>query len=221
MKTRFLIIVLVFAVLAPHAFAQKRRKNSNDISIGILGGINFQNLYGQNSDGVKLNFNLMSGFHAGANINLPFGQDLYFQPGIQFSLKGAKQEILTDQIRTTKLYYIEMPLNLIFRPQIGDGHILLGCGPYAAYGIKGKEINSPYGTVPVKFLNKADLNESSYIYYKPFDAGINILIGFEMFNGIFISLNSQLGLLKVNSYYIEDQTSKKNIGFGLSAGYRF
>lgn len=221
MKTKLLIFILVFTVIVPQAFAQKRRKNDNDMRIGLLGGINIQNFYGKNSNGDDLNYNLMPGFHAGANINLPVGADLFIQPGLLFSNKGARQEIITDQIRTTKLYYIEVPLNLLYRPQLGDGHLLLGCGPYGAYGIMGKEINSPYGTVPVKFLNKADLNNNSYIYYKPFDTGINILAGYEMFNGIFINLNTQMGLLKINSYYIEDQASKKNIGFGLSAGYRF
>jgi len=221
MKTKFLIIVLVFAVLVPQASAQKRRKNRNEVSIGLFGGINIQNLYGKNSNGDNLNYKLMPEIHAGGNINLPVMGDLFIQPGLLLSNKGARQEIITEQIRTTKLYYIEVPLNLLYRPQIGDGHILLGCGPYAAYGIKGKEINSPYGTVPVRFLNEADLSDNSYIYYKPFDAGINLLVGFEMFNGIFINLNTQLGLLKVNSYYTEDQASKKNIGFGLSGGYRF
>jgi len=221
MKTKLLVFLILFTVLAPQTFAQKRRKTGNDISIGLLGGINIQNFYGKNSNGENLNYNLMPGFHAGANINLPVGPDIFIQPGLLFSFKGARQEILTDQIRTTKLYYIEVPLNLLYRPQLGDGHILLGCGPYGAYGIKGKEINSTYGTVPIKFLNKADLSDDSYIYYKPFDAGINILVGYEMFDGIFINLNTQLGLLKINSYYIEDQASKKNIGFGLSGGYRF
>ena len=42
-------------------------------------------------------------------------------------------------------------------------------------GLKAKRLIHHYGTVPVKFLNKVDLSNNSYIYYKPFDAGINIL----------------------------------------------
>jgi hypothetical protein len=221
MKIKLFAFILIFTVLAPQIFAQKRRKTNNEISIGLLGGIDIQNLYGTNSNGEKLNYNLMVGFHAGANMNLRFGPDLFIQPGLLFSLKGAKQEILTDMIRTTKFYYIEIPLNIIYRPQVGDGHILIGAGPYGAYGIKGEEIDAAYGTIPVKFLNKADLNNDDFRYYKPFDGGINLLFGYDLYNGIFIHLNTQLGLLKINSFYIEDKASKKNIGSGLSVGYRF
>ena len=44
----------------------------------------------------------MPGFHAGANINLPVGADLFIQPGLLFSNKGARQEIITDQIKDDK-----------------------------------------------------------------------------------------------------------------------
>ncbi|MBK7478282.1 MAG: hypothetical protein IPI69_00155 [Bacteroidales bacterium] len=49
------------------------------------------------------------------------------------------------------------------------------------------------------------------------------MVGYEMYNGLFAHLNGQLGLMKLNPDYSlpNDQTSKKNLGFGLSAGFRF
>ncbi len=221
MKTKIFGLALILILLVPQSYAQKRKSADSGITIGVLAGANFQNFYGTNSTGDKIDYNLKVGFHAGINAIIPFAPDLFFQPGLLLSVKGAKQEILENENRTTSLSYIEIPLDLLFRPQLGDGHILLGVGPYVAYGVAGKETDATYGTLSVKFLNKADLGNDNYRYYKPFDSGINILFGYEMYNGIILQLNTQLGLLKANSFYLEDKASKKNIGFGLSAGYRF
>jgi hypothetical protein len=44
-----------------------------------------------------------------------------------------------------------------------------------------------------------------------------------MYNGLFAHFNGQMGLLNLNSDYglPNDQTAKKNLGFSLSAGFRF
>jgi hypothetical protein len=115
-------------------------------------------------------------------------------------------------------------LNFLYRPQLGDGHILLGAGPYIAYGITGSQTEKLDGEQSVKrtirFKNSTD---TDYTYYKPLDFGGNIFFGYEFYNGIFCQVNTQMGLYKINPDFeiSDDKTSKKNIGFGLSAGYRF
>jgi len=206
------------------------------IGIGLLGGVNFQNINGKNSNGDKLENGLLTGFHAGVNVNIPVAPDFYFQPGLLFSVKGSKNEFYTpvlkasgDYTTTTRLSYVEMPLNLLFRPQLGNGHMLLGFGPYLAYGISGKEttqLNSVSIERTVKFKNSvedwADLLENAY--YRPFDAGANILFGYEFAMGAFVQLNAQLGLLKINpeySWISDDETAYRNTGYGISLGFRF
>jgi hypothetical protein len=227
MKTKLLAFILVFTVLVPQTFAQKKRKVDSGIHFGILGGFSLQTLTGTDYWGEKLDNKLSPGFHGGGNVILPILPDLYFQPGLLFSVKGAKQSIITDDItKTTSLSYIELPLNVLYRPQLGDGHILLGLGPYGGYGIFGKE-RVKTGTLttelPVKYLVDASEEPTTYVYYRGLDAGANIFFGYEFYNGIFLQLNGQMGLLKVNSDYglPNDKTSKKNVGFGLSVGYRF
>jgi hypothetical protein len=75
----------------------------------------------------------------------------------------------------------------------------------------------------VKYLADASEEPTTYVYYRGLDAGANIFFGYEFYNGILLQLNGQMGLLKVNSDYglPNDKTSKKNMGFGLSVGYRF
>ena len=229
MKPKFLTIlaIFIFSTLALQA----------QIGFGLLGGVNFQNINGKDINGNKLENGLLTGFHAGVNINIPVAPDFYFQPGILFSVKGAKNDLFSPQVKasgdyttTTKLSYIEMPLNLLYRPQLGEGYILIGLGPYIAYGIGGKEI-SDFGSSlsyerDVKFkstvTNIIDLIENAY--YRPFDAGANIFFGYEFSMGLFCQLNAQLGLLKINPEYgwvTDNKASYKNTGFGISIGYRF
>ncbi len=60
--------------------------------------------------------------------------------------------------------YIELPVNFIFKPVLGNGQLLLGLGPYIAYGIGGKVELSGSGMdfeKDIKFEN--DLSESQLL----------------------------------------------------------
>jgi hypothetical protein len=196
-------------------------------SFGLLGGINLQNLNTKDADGDKLDTDLIPGFHVGVNIQLPIAPEFYFQPGLLFSTKGAKHT--GDSFTTTtNISYIEMPLNLVYKAMLGRGYVMLGFGPYLGYGIGGK-VKVEGGPVTIEndieFKNVVEPDDDLLTpYYKAFDMGANIFAGYEMANGIFAQLNSQFGFLKINpedKRIADNKTSIKNVGFGLSLGYRF
>ncbi|MDP2890159.1 MAG: porin family protein [Bacteroidota bacterium] len=206
MKNRLLSIVLILALSASFAIAQEPGK----MSFGILGGVNFQNLNGKISSGDKLENDMLMGFHGGVNVQIPIAPEFYFQPGLMFAVKGAKNtktilgSEITDEI---KLNYIEVPLNLVYKGALGSGFVMLGFGPYVAYGISGKEVIAG--------------NSFSYekgVDYNAFDAGANIFVGYEMSSGIFLQLDTQFGMLDIDP---NENNTAKNTGFGLSLGYRF
>lgn len=227
MKIKLVVIGLILVLICPNLSAQKKNKVDTGIHFGILAGASLQTFIGTDYWGEKLSDKLNPGFHGGANITLPLLTDIYFQPGLIFSMKGAKQNVISvDITKTISLYYLEVPLNVVFRPQVGDGHLLIGVGPYAACGLFGKEktkVSTLTTEIPVKFIADASDQPTTYVYYKRFDAGGNILFGYEFYNGIFFQLDGQLGLMKINSDYglPNDKTSKMNLGFGISVGYRF
>jgi len=212
MKNRLLSMVLILVLSASFAIAQEKTK----LSLGILGGVNFQNLNGKLSSGDKLENDMLMGFHGGVNVQIPIAPEFYFQPGLMFAVKGAKNTYtilgaeFTDQI---KINYIEMPLNLVYKGALGNGFVMLGFGPYLAYGISGKQI----------FEGK-DLTFERGVDYNAFDAGANIFAGYEMSSGLFLQLDTQFGMLNINpedENSLNDQATAKNTGFGLSLGYRF
>jgi len=206
-------------------------QGTDKMSFGVLGGVNFQNLNGKDMSGDKLENEMLLGFHAGVNVQIPIAPQFYFQPGLIFSTKGAKNTTTilgVDYITNTKLSYIEMPLNLVYKAMLGNGYFMLGFGPYVGYGIGGK-VTTEGGDISldqdIEFQNVVETGDDLTVpYYKALDFGGNIFAGYEMSNGIFIQFNTQLGMVKINPEYKilpDDESIVKNTGFGLSLGYRF
>jgi hypothetical protein len=225
MKTKLFIFTIFLILSAPLAIAQNAENAKT--SFAILGGINLQNLNGKNISGDKLENDLILGYHAGFNVQIPIAPAFYFQPGLLFSTKGAKN---TSSISTstTKLSYIELPLNFVYKGQLGNGFIMLGFGPYIAYGIGGKVTTEAGGVevdTDVKFQNTVALTDPLLTtYFKGLDAGGNIFAGYETAGGLFLQLNTQFGMLNLrpeNEWISDDKSVIKNTGFGVSLGYRF
>jgi hypothetical protein len=219
MKTRLISVLVALMLTATFATAQETGK----MSFGIIGGVNFQNLNGKDVFGDKLENDMKIGYHIGANVRIPIAPEFYFQPGILFSTKGAKDNS-TSTTYTTNLSYVEMPLNLVYKGLLGTGYIILGLGPYFGYGIMGN-VESDDDTNDIEFTNTVEIADPLTVpYYKAFDAGGNLFFGYEMANGISAQMNVQLGMVKINPEYkilTDDKSSIKNTGFGISLGYRF
>ena len=226
MKTRIFSFTLLFILTTTLAFSQGIENSKT--SFGILGGVNLQNLNGKDRSGDKLENDMLIGFHAGVNVQLPVAPQFYFQPGLLFSTKGAKN---TDGLisNTYKLSYVELPLNFVYKALLGNGYFTLGFGPYLAYGIGGKalyESGSVSLETDIEFKKEVESGDPlTTAYVKPFDAGANLFFGYELPAGIFLQLNTQLGLIDINPtdnrLSGDNKSTLKNTGYGLSLGYRF
>jgi len=227
MKTKLISLIMILLLSASLAIAQSTDKAK--VSFAILGGVNFQNLNGKDNNGNKLENDMIIGYHAGVNVQIPVAPEFFFQPGLIFTTKGAKNTYgsLTG---TFKLSYIELPLNFVYKTLLGKGSFMLGFGPYIGYGIGGTasiENESTTFKTDIEFKNVVETGDPLVPYAKAFDAGGNIFAGYEMAGGIFLQLNGQLGMLKVNPEdnriipVFSDKSSVKNTGFGISIGYRF
>jgi len=219
MKKRIIALLAALTLVAAISFAQT--------TFGIRAGVNFQNINGKDEGGDKLENDLILGYHAGFNAEIPVAPDFYFQPGLLFSTKGAKDA--EDNFETKiNLAYVELPLNLLYKPLLGNGHLILGFGPYVAYGIGGKvklAVDGSETDYDVKFKNKVTSSDDEDVFYvKGIDAGANLFFGYEFPMKLSFQLNAQLGLLNLEPEYegeTDAETIVKNTGFGFSVGYRF
>ncbi|RYY54808.1 MAG: PorT family protein [Chitinophagaceae bacterium] len=211
MKTKFFLTLAIALTVATVSQAQT--------TFGIRGGVNMFNLNGDNADGSDLDNKLKVGFNAGFNAEIPVGTDFYLQPGVLFSQKGAK---FGDDGKLN-LSYVEVPVNFLYKPELGAGKMLLGFGPYFGVAVGGSyKVDGVDGDVDIEFENDATLLTAPYTL-KRYDAGGNLLVGYEFANKLSFQLNAQLGMLNIAPKINGEETDYKvkNTGFGLSLGYRF
>lgn len=219
MKTKRLMFFFA-TFIGLTAFAQTGTTvMAGSTTFGVRAGVNFQNINGKDGNDNELENKLMTGFHAGVNAEIPVGTGSYLQPGILYSMKGADDWYSGGN--KVKLSYVEVPINFIYKPVLGTGNMLLGFGPYIAFGIGGKVEAANGNDQEIEFVNKYDPNNFAP-QLKRFDAGGNLLAGYELANGLSFQLNAQLGLVNINPEGLySDITKMKNTGFGVSVGYRF
>ncbi len=130
-------ILIISALIITGFMAQKAQAQKT--SFGVRAGVNFQNINGQNAAGQNFSNKLKTGFNIGVNAEIPIAPEFYFQPGLLFSTKGAKIKTLSsDKDADLNLNYLELPLNLLYKAPLGKDNVLLGFGPYLAYGLGGK-----------------------------------------------------------------------------------
>jgi hypothetical protein len=217
MKARIIIAsLLMFSVTLAMSQDMDRR-----IRFGVTGGVNFQNLNGNDRDGSTLDYSVITGFNLGVNTLIPIAPEFHFQPGLLFTTKGARNDAPTPDI-TYRLSYIELPLNLVYRGLLGTGFVLIGFGPYAAYAVGGRVMEGD-ASRDITFTSTVAAGEPlTNYYFRRFDLGGNLFLGYELGMGLVFQLNTQLGMIRINP---EDNRfpdlSMKNTGFGFAVGYRF
>ncbi|MBX3240148.1 MAG: PorT family protein [Chitinophagaceae bacterium] len=221
-KSLLTLSTFIFIALSVNAQEDKL------VTLGIRAGGSYTNIVGKNMTGHSLDYDYKIGYHAGITADLYVFEGFYLQPALLYSVKGAKNE--TELTKNTySVSYIELPLNILLKLSLGNGKLLLGAGPYAAYGIGGSA-KSTTGSLTLdrknKFKNSLTAQDvlDGYNVLKPWDFGANALAGYEFEGGFSFQLNAQLGLSDFypkNEYLQADKSSLKHFGAGLSVGYKF
>ncbi|WP_114789273.1 porin family protein [Niabella yanshanensis] len=208
--------------------------------LGVRAGFNAYNVISRDGNGNELygDPKLNPGFHVGVTYDYLIANNFYVQPAVLFSTKGYRIKNVGETASFESYmnpYYIEMPVNILYAPRLGKGRLLLGAGPYIAYGIGGRGQNYDKkieeGVVVrndqsanLQFLDDvADLKEGKWAYGKTWDYGVQILEGYEFNDRLSFQVNAQLGLANIypDNKGVTSTNKLRNIGFGLSVGYIF
>lgn len=212
-----LFIVIISLTMTTSAFSQ--------VKFGIKGGLNLANMLDKDEDDTYSDdYKFKPGFHLGVITEFSISKQFAIEPGLLFSTKGFKVE--EEDIKLSfNLNYIEMPLNAIYKIDLGGVKILTQTGPYIAYAISGK-MKANMALLGVNEDSKeeeiliGDDKEKDVI--KPLDFGVNFGAGVEI-NDFFISMQYGLGLanLSISNDVNDDKTKMKNKVIGVSVGYKF
>jgi hypothetical protein len=210
--------VLLFLVSFVPASLVLNAQITSKPPIRINGGVNFYNINGQYSSADDLNNNPITGFYIGLNAEFRITDDIYIRPGLVYNQKGTRWASNPDI--SEKVNYIDLPVPLVYEPQVGKGNLLLGFGPYIGFGVGGvyKEDNAE---IAVKFRNTYS-SFPTVREFKRLDGGVVFLAGYEFKKRYSLQLDAQLGLMDVNpdDPNGNNQMRLRHTGFGLSIGYR-
>jgi len=146
-------------------------------------------------------------YHAGVIADVGVAERVYIQPRLLYVRKGATlQSAAENGHYKLRMNYAELCANVVYKLPTTVGKFFAGAGISGSYGFNSSQETS----AGKKSLYKASDS------WKRFDAGLNFTAGLELKNGMFVSLNSQKGMLDV---YKPSDASLKHRSLSLSIGY--
>jgi hypothetical protein len=225
MKKFFLLVVL--AVMTA-SFAQAQIKFGARAGFNLTSASYKIDVSGFDAPDTKFK----PGFQIGVVGELALTDAIFLQPGILFATQGYKVEDSGedkqynekwDDKETFSLNYLQIPINVQYKLDLGGMNLLLQAGPYLGYAIGGKykyEWNDEdaYGKdsgskeEDLKFGSDAAKGE-----IKPFDFGIGLGVGLQ-FSNLQVGLGYNLGLTNLSN---ADKVTVKNNGLAVTLTFLF
>ena len=183
--------ILLLAVVTVLGFTNV---TAQKIKFGAKGGLNFANVYGDNSSKSET----VTAFNFGLMSEIPISQKFSFQPEIMFSGQGYSFEGGDGNL--VALNYLNVPL----------------MGKY--YVVKGLSLEAG---PQLGFLLSAK-NESTNVKdsFKSFDFGVNFGLGYKLNNGLNFGARYNLGLTNINDSEITSDKYRNGV-IQVSIGYFF
>lgn len=204
-----LMLAAAAVLFGAGAFAQ-----TAPTSFGLKAGVNLPNYHFSDYEGTT---DMSTNFHVTGYADVPVSPNFSIQPGVSLQGKGAKLESNDLGTFTQNTMWIEVPVNAVAKlPTMGAGHFYIGAGPYAAFGISGKnKWESEDGGSSVE--NEFDFGKDGT--QKGFDAGVNFLAGYQLSNGVNIGAGYGLGLANIAPDNLDIKQNNRVLSF--SVGYQF
>ncbi|TVQ44189.1 MAG: PorT family protein [Saprospirales bacterium] len=125
---------IIITFLSLFSFLMSSNLFSQDVSVGLKGGLTVSNLYIDRDD--LDDENARFGYHVGLFSQIMFFETFGIQPEILYTTKGSKAKYtgVIDQTVRFNLSYIDIPVLMVLRP----GEVLeLHAGPYAGLLLSG------------------------------------------------------------------------------------
>lgn len=196
-KMKKLFLLMVVAIISQSTFSQ----------FGVQAGLTMATLKFDDLGDVDKKTKI--GFTAGVFNNMPLSTNIIFRPGLNFTQKGGKFEESGEKATFT-FNYLELPLDFIYK---APGGFFVGAGPTLGYGLSGKVKYSGSGIDDEEDLEFGSDEDKDDL--KAFEFSGNLLAGYQISNGIFISVNYNFGFSNLS---FDNDVDVKNSYIGIRIG---
>ncbi len=190
MKKAFALLLFAYWIIGPiHA----------QFSIGPKLGLNFTSIYGDETNDHN---NTKIGLHAGVVGEYAFTGKWTLQSGLLYSQLGTMKQIFGSMTGSGSPYgdvlkmvinlnYIRLPINAVYKIDLGLPKIILQAGPYFGYGIGGKTkawLNGHKITASqwkqmkdrIGIGEDIPMGNDDEDFYKAFDFGMDVGVGVQL-----------------------------------------
>jgi hypothetical protein len=200
---RKILVVAVLLAVVTSAWSQ-------DFRVGVKAGGNLSSL-NISSGGYDLSPASKIGFQAGVTLDYGFTESVYLLTGLEVTQKGFKfdvgdlGDIVEDVDFTYNAVYVQLPVNIGYKFDLGFASFIPQLGPYVAYGIAGKS------------LGENTFGEGGF---KRLDYGLGIGVGLD-FNHLGFKVGYEYGLANIDDSNDDDDAKYQNRNLFLSVGFKF
>ena len=225
MKKIFLLAAT--AIFSTAAFSQTKW------GVQAIGNLSNISVTAEGADMFKKSSNI--GFGVGVVSDVSLGEKLSLRSSLNLLQKGGKLKsnfdfgddlggIAPSVEMDAKLYYAELPVNLVYNVDLSSGRLYFGAGPSIGFGVGGKmKVTSTNPFDPSeKEEEKVDAfkkEDDGGAGLKRFDFSANAIAGYQFKSGLYVNAGYLLGLS--NLVESEDGEKMKNRGLQLTVGYFF
>jgi hypothetical protein len=189
-----LILICILGVLFVNANAQR---------IGIKAGLSLANAQYEYAETSISTSNLI-GIQAGLIGEVPISNEIFFNSGMLFSQKGTKLSLLGVEV-DFPINYLEIPINLAYKYDMGSAKLFAQAGPYLGVGLSAK-MKGAGQEETIDFGSETD-------QMNRLDFGLNFAAGLEI-KSVQIGINYGLGLTNLSN---DPDESMKNGVLSFSA----
>jgi hypothetical protein len=205
--------LLLFAVCLSCTF------NLNaQLRYGLEGGLNMSNMAINPQSGPVPTTSFLYAYRAGVLGDIFISNTISLQGGIYYSVSGYNYNLSesvtaaggtssTTTSSAVTLNYIHVPLNVMFKKDMGPGTMFICVGPFLGYGINGNE--KVHYTQNVTVNGKTQTADSTYKVGVTFgngssstlialDYGACASIGYDLPVGLFVRLGYDLSLANLS-----------------------
>ena len=179
------------------------------ITLGIKAGVTAANQKRiEHEDYYEHSTKAKAAFHFGVFAEKQIINNLYAQPAIQITGKGASHtSSYNDVVTRFRITYLGLPLSVIYKHKVVSGKVYAGIGPVMSFALGGKY--SQKGKSRKLFEEGSDWKKS--------DFGINLLGGFEFNSGLMASVSVQNGFTDI---YKHEAAKIRNTTINFSVAYK-
>ena len=200
-----LSILMLLLFVTTQSFAQ--------INFGVRAGLNLSSAKVELPSSVTKK--MLASFHVGGMVAYNFSETFALEPGLILSGEGVKFEETYLGTKYTYSYsplYLEIPVNAVYKINLGSAKLDLFAGPFFGIGIGGKYKDED-GSVDIKFgtSDESDMKRGNF--------GLNFGAGIEL-NSILIRAQYGLGLANLDPQGSSSDEMKSRV-IGISVGYMF